>query len=56
MSNESSPGPITLFNLLDCWNRGELTREEVVSRWPSPDASCMELASGDTFCVLNVEF
>lgn len=39
MTSESSSGPTTLFNLLDCWNRGELTREEVVSRWPSPEAT-----------------
>ena len=38
MSSESSPGPNTLFNLLDSWNRGELTLEEVLQRWPPPDA------------------
>lgn len=42
MANESSPSPNTLFRLLDSWNRGELTLEEVVQRWPPADTPCEE--------------
>ena len=45
MSHESlPPGPYSLSELLDYWQRGELTLEEVVQHWPPPDATREDVA------------